>query len=146
VNDLKVIFSESIDSPSHLAVDLLWVSVVCKICVIREDLDGNDSVCEERSPLFEAKDKGSELSIPNIIILFCLIEGSRGISNHPSFPAFISLKQHCSEGVLGGVHFKFEGSIAVCSCEFWVFTYPRDQCVEALPTFLGPDKWLSFLG
>jgi hypothetical protein len=84
--------------------------------VIREDSDGNDSVCKKWSPLFEAKDKGSELSIPNIIISLCLIEGSQGISNCLSFPAFVSLKQHCSESVLGGIHFEFEGLIAVCSC------------------------------
>jgi hypothetical protein len=39
VNDLKVVLGKGIDSSSDTAVNFLWMTIICKVCMVREDFD-----------------------------------------------------------------------------------------------------------
>jgi hypothetical protein len=82
VSEVEIILREVIDITCDTARDLLWVSVICEVCVVNKDLYGEKRACKEMLPMIKAEDESHEFTIPDIVVVLCLSEISRCCADH----------------------------------------------------------------
>jgi hypothetical protein len=74
VPKVEIILREVIDVSCDTAQDLLWVTVICEVCMVDKDLYREKCAYKEVLPMIKAEDEAHEFTIPDVVVALRLHE------------------------------------------------------------------------
>ena len=146
MDDLEIKICK-VEQPSCLAtVEILCLTEVCQVLMIREDLYGEGGSVEIVSPGFQGADDREELSVIDVIVSFCWNKRLREIGAGMPIAVGVSLEEDGARGVLGGVGGDGKGFGEVREVEDRARQEELFQLVEGLLTSGGPIPAIVIFG
>ena len=100
MDDFKVEVSKVEKPPCLTVVEVLWLMEVCQILVVCKDLDGERGTMEIVSPGFQSVDDCKELSVIDVVVLFCRDKQLGEVGTGMPIAIGVCLEEDGTRGVL----------------------------------------------
>ena len=105
MNQGEMVVSKLSQIPRYPSCDLMGRSVECEVFVVSVDGDDVRSRQKDMPPGVKSVNDCKKFSVVDIVISFCLVEGTRYTSDGSKSSSIILLRENSPHGELGRIHF-----------------------------------------